>query len=275
MLLPQAHLHAHGVVAPPSTDFILTVETTTPAEDFFLAASYAGGNVYDAMVDWGDGNQTPITAWNDPDLTHTYANAGTYEVRVSGEFKGLQYTGGTADQARKIKSVGNWGQVGFIEMRGFMSNANNIVNNASDAGDFGAVYRMDNAFSNCYVLNPFTDNWNVTDLVGPFGGLFWEARVADCNMRNWDFSGATGMDWMFYNANAFSTAMIDEFLHALYEQRNNFTWGSPAVDIRPAAKPSGEDPPVFNNPPITGTDFIYWLENDPLGEGFNTWSISY
>ena len=46
------------------------------------------GYTYSAVIDWGDGSATSsVTVYNDPDITHTYVNEGTYLILISGTFQ--------------------------------------------------------------------------------------------------------------------------------------------------------------------------------------------
>ena len=54
--------------------FVFTVQTSG-VDDTFTLPIYNGGS-YDFVVDWGDGNNEPITTFDDPGMTHTYAAEG-------------------------------------------------------------------------------------------------------------------------------------------------------------------------------------------------------
>lgn len=70
-----------------------------------------------------------------------------------------------------------------------------------------------------------------------------------------------------------TTSQVDGLLERLYTDRAIFTNASPGLDISgDNAVPSGfyQD----GDPPTTGREFLYELENDPEAEGFNTWNIT-
>lgn len=93
-------------------DFVMVVETTSAGETFKIPA---GSGTYNAAVDWGDGSTSAITASNDPDLTHSYANAGLHTIRVSGTFPYLSFAGG--GDRLKLRHVLQLGNVGWENLR--------------------------------------------------------------------------------------------------------------------------------------------------------------
>jgi len=64
--------------------FRIQCTTTTPGETVTLPT--VSGYTYDAIVYWGDGNQSTITAYNDPDITHLYASTGDHVLEIMGSF---------------------------------------------------------------------------------------------------------------------------------------------------------------------------------------------
>lgn len=90
-------------------DYILEIETLADNEQFELPAQNNG--TYDAVVHWGDGTTSDITAFDDPDLIHTYATAGTYEIRVSGTYRSQRmYSSIGNNRLKRVKQLGemNW-----------------------------------------------------------------------------------------------------------------------------------------------------------------------
>ena len=62
---------------------------------------------YSFDVDWGDGNSDNITAWNQAEVTHTYAASGTYTIEITGTFTGIDFN---VDPLKLIE-IFNWGAV--------------------------------------------------------------------------------------------------------------------------------------------------------------------
>jgi hypothetical protein len=87
---------------PATNELWMTVETTTASESFTIPTVFVAGT-WDATIDWGDGNTSTITAFNDPDFAHTYATAGEYLIKITGQLGIISYNA-NAD-ALKIKAV--------------------------------------------------------------------------------------------------------------------------------------------------------------------------
>ncbi len=59
-------------------------EWTVP-DNTTVTLPHLSGYVYTYFVDWGDGSPRKyVAAYNDPNASHTYAVAGTYEVKIVG-----------------------------------------------------------------------------------------------------------------------------------------------------------------------------------------------
>jgi hypothetical protein len=86
-------------------------------------------------------------------------------------------------------------------------------------------------------------------------------------------SSATNIQKIDYDSCGLLQADVDGMLQALYNSRSIFTYATPALDIAGTnAAPSG----IYQDadPPTTGREYEYELENDPELEGFNKWTIS-
>jgi hypothetical protein len=90
--------------------FKFTINTTLGIGSS-LQLPLPGGQTYNFVVDWGDGNQDTITAYNQAETLHTYASGGIYQVSISGKCGGWRFNNG--GDKFKITSVDQWGDVGF------------------------------------------------------------------------------------------------------------------------------------------------------------------
>ena len=73
-------------------DTRLTGGTGSNNNQFVLPLDVAG--TYNFEVFWGDGSSDTITAYNDAAATHTYANAGIYNVILIGTIQGFRFNDG-------------------------------------------------------------------------------------------------------------------------------------------------------------------------------------
>lgn len=79
--------------------------------------------------------------------------------------------------------------------------------------------------------------------------------------------------YRIYN-NGLSQTDVDGIAESIYNRRADFTYATPLLDIYGSnSTPSG----IYQDgdPPTTGKEYIYEIENDPEIEGFNVWSVTY
>jgi hypothetical protein len=110
---------------------------------------------YNCTVFWGDGSQSTVTAFNDPNISHTYAADGTYNVEIRGICEGWSFSN-TGDKL-KIVSVVDWGDsslfAGFTYLAGGFYGCSNLVsiaNGSIPASGTGVLYDgFDSTFKGC------------------------------------------------------------------------------------------------------------------------------
>ena len=92
-----------------------TIEGTSGVGSFSLPLVESTG--LDAEVDWGDGTTDNITDHTAPEVTHTYASAGTYTIKISGDLLGWQFNDG--GDKLKMGDVEKWGALNISTSGGF------------------------------------------------------------------------------------------------------------------------------------------------------------
>jgi len=132
---------------------------------------------FDCTVDWGDGTPTSsITAYNDGDRTHEYADAGTYQVEIIGKCPAWSFYSVNTSK-NLITDIINWGDSdkfdGFQYLyRGFFD-----CENLKSAGRSGSIGVYGNG------VETFANTWEDCDsLVYIHPGLF------DSQSNAWNFS---------------------------------------------------------------------------------------
>ena len=90
---------------------IITEWTVGASETITLHGQDGGNYLFD--VDWGDGTEDTGLTTNSE--THTYTNAGTYEVRILGQFAGFKFFNATTAEKQQITSFIQWGTETIIE----------------------------------------------------------------------------------------------------------------------------------------------------------------
>ena len=200
--------------------FVMEFTTTGASESITIPCQDVG--TFDAVINWGDGSSSTITAYDDADLTHTYATADTYEVRISGIFPNIYFnnTGTTKD---KLVSVKNLGLVGWEALRNSFLGCDNILEFTIGVTDTSDVIYTDFMFGNLVslttldVTNLNSGNvndvsymfWNLSGLTSPVLGLdTWDIR----NVTN-ALGFMTGI-----SAAGFTTTEYDAFILNCYSQ---------------------------------------------------------
>ena len=107
--------------------FITTWRTDSANQTIIIPV---GGSTAKYSIDWGDNSPagTDITG----DSTHTYREADSYTVSISGGLERFHLDGQQPNAGRLI-SIGQWGDIRWTSMRDAFDGASNMVYNATDA----------------------------------------------------------------------------------------------------------------------------------------------
>jgi surface protein len=192
---------------------------------------------YNFLVDWGDGTQNIITSWNQPEILHTYATAGIYNITMTGLIS--EWSFGDAlfslfvSDSEKLLSISSWGDLQFGTTGAYqyfyqctnldlssvsdlpnLSNTIDLTNcfelctslttiNRSNEWDVSNITRMIATFFNCTNFNSDITTWDVSNVVDT-NAMFSNASAFNQNIGSWDVSNVTNMNNMFENATAFN-----------------------------------------------------------------------
>ena len=159
---------------------------------------------YNFNVDWGDGN---ISNNISESIVHTYAKAGTYTVKITGEYPHIWFEedGGrySIDDKDKLISVDKWGGIQWKSMEGAFAYCENLVINAKDNPDLSLVTNTSRMFQDVKSFNQDIGKWNVSS-VTDMSGMFYGASNFNQDIGNWDVSSVTDMSTMFWDATQFN-----------------------------------------------------------------------
>ena len=150
---------------------------------------------YNFRVDWGDGASEVIT--NAFGADHTYAQAGTYTVTITGRVDSWDFTNGGAD---KIIEVVDLGDVGWRSLEGAFQGCSNLT--SVSGGVLSSVISTEDMFrvsssSSLSTLN--AQGWDVSNVTN-MRYMFRGSSIANLYGGTWDVSSVTNMAYMFENA---------------------------------------------------------------------------
>ena len=192
-----------------TTDFVITVKTDNPgasgANQFTIPCNVALYS-YSYNVNWGDATTSTAVSSN---ITHTYATAGTYTIRISGTFPAIyfndQYSNSWGDRG-KILAVNQWGSsMNWKSFAYAFAWCINLEIVATDLPNLTSVYDMSNMFEGCSHLygNTSLNFWN-TSSVKIMKSMFEGASHFNQDISSWNTSSVKNMSRMFRNAKAFN-----------------------------------------------------------------------
>lgn len=210
------------------------------------------GGTYNFTVNWGDGNNDVITAWNQAQVTHTYVSSGDYTITITGTCSGFAFLG-TGDR-QKLLSITSFGSVILGNYsNGIFNGCTNLnLSAVTDTPDLSTMNTTQYMFANCTSLttvnnmnswdtsnvsvmdqmflfaNLFNQNigsWNVSLCQSMFG-MFDGASSFNQNLNSWDVSGVFSMGQMFYGASNFNGNISSWNVGNVFSMNNMFSFAT-------------------------------------------------
>ena len=232
--------------AQTTQPFITTWQTTVDNEEITIPTSSGRGGPYNYTVDWGDGT---IDTEQTGNATHTYAAAGEYEVKITGDFPQIYFNG--REGSDKIQAVTQWGDIQWKSMQRAFRGCSNLEVNATDAPDLSQVESMSNMFAGATSFNQDISGWDVSK-VTHMGLVFRGATSFNQDISDWDVSKVTSMAGMFAEATSFNQDISDwdvskvTLMETMFRGATSFnqdlgSWTSNAVNRRDMFNGSGLD----------------------------------
>ena len=155
---------------------------------------------YDFLVDWGDGETSEVTSFDDASKSHIYTDAGDYTITITGVCEGFQNaeddgSGGTySNQLIKVLNLGHmeWKDLSYAF-------ANNSSLTEVLGGNTSQVVNMDYMFYGGREVRPDTSGWNTSQVIS-MERMFGYATNAEPDTSGWNTSQVTNMSYMFRSA---------------------------------------------------------------------------
>lgn len=180
---------------------LLSVTTSGSSETFTIPYQADIATDHQYVVDWGD--ETPAGFANQTDLSHTYTNAGTYNLVVIGTISHLTFAG-NASSAAKITRVDQLGQLELTNLEGAFSGATSLT--AFSVGSDpvqSAVQDISAMFSGASALTAVNLSGLSGSAVTSTASLFEGTTVlSNIDLRGFDASNVVNMQHMFKNTGA-------------------------------------------------------------------------
>lgn len=255
LILPLVGAYGSSAAAP-ETDFIMTVQTTGASETFAIVC--VTGGTFDATIDWGDGGGTSaITAYNDADLSHVYATANTYEIRISGSFPNIRFRD-NATHRTKVRTVTNLGDVGWTNLYGAFNGCTGLTSFVAGNTDTSSVTDMGRMFEGCSAMTTCTltgmSTAACTTMRSMFDGV---STLTSLDVTGFNTTLVTDMRYMFQNMNALTSLDVTGFDTVAV---TNFQ-----AQFRYLTNMSGLDPSGFDLTALNSTSGLsQWVESFTL-----------
>ena len=164
--------------------FIFKITTITSPQTFVIPCIAEG--TFNATVDYGDGtgSQT-VTAYNDSNLTHSFATAGQHTITIDGTFPNVRFYDNAASRV--------------------------LVDEVVDLGDLGWA-RFYRAFRDCTNLTAFNAGTADTSSTASMEQMFYNcSSLTSLDLSSFDTSSVNNMSYMFYNCSSLTSLDVTSF----------------------------------------------------------------
>jgi surface protein len=199
-----------------ATAAVMAINTTLVSGGSSGPSSFAlplvSTGTYNFTVDWGDDSTSIITAYNQPEGTHTYAVNGFYTLTITGTLTGWVFAG--AGDVLKLLDISAWGDL-VLDDTGLLANFFQGCANLNISAVTGSPVRagttsLSGCFLGCSLLNsPNIGTWDVS-AVQNMTKMFNSASAFNANLSSWDTSSVTSMTAMFFDASAFNNGDVSD-----------------------------------------------------------------
>ena len=184
------------VVNPFVTQWLLA------AADKTITLPLPAAGTYNFVVDWGDGTTGIVTAYNDADISHTYATEGVKIVSIKGKMTHWSFNNG--GDKLKITDVLSGGSTGLTSLYGGFYGCSNLRFVANDSKWTKDVKDTRYMFGNCTIFNSDISAWDVSSVTNT-GYMFYNCSAFNSEISAWDVSSVKVMNRMFYSCSVFNS----------------------------------------------------------------------
>jgi len=185
-------------------DFVSKWHVTPGYMDIILPLH--SGGVYNFTVDYGDGSgPKTVTAYNDPNATHTYTVAAQYTVIISGTIIGWTFSGNPTN-ASKFDEILQWGDLRLGNTGRNFYYCSNLQVTAVDPLDLTGTTTLSEMFNFCSGMTSiYAENWDTSSITDMYSVFYHCTSLTSVYISSWDVSNVLDMSWMFMFDLALST----------------------------------------------------------------------
>lgn len=171
---------------------MVTTWRTTSSNESITLPLRSGFN-YNFTVDWGDGTAVQtVTSEGSSNKTHTYSNAGDYEVTLTGTAEAW-YFNASGDKDKLIK-VNELGDMGWTDLSYAFSGCTNLT--SFYGGVTNQVTNMRNMFNGLNSATTLDLSKLNTSNVTSMRGMFGNSSFSSLDLSSFDTSKVTTMRYM-------------------------------------------------------------------------------
>gem|GEM_PF-3520571 len=216
----QAAAYGPSANATVSNAYIMTIDTRNVSaaspDDKTVGLALEDWWGYDFKVNWGDGASESYVNGGGSGrvLSHTYATAGVYDVKIydATDFAYFRfcYANNTTGDQLKLVDVKHWGSNQFYRMSFMFARCKNVQISATDAPDLsriitdgGGVNGLRGMFQYAETFNSNINHWDVS-AIKDMSNMFAGAKAFNQPLSTWSVSNVTDMTSMFSDAEAFN-----------------------------------------------------------------------
>ena len=174
---------------------------------------------YNYKVYWGDESTLDNVTGN---ATHTFENAGTYNVKIEGNFPRIDFSIAEATSTRaKVRTIKNWGNIKWTSFhKAFWGCTSLKINETAGIPELTQVTDLSYMFYQCSILDDEGNigDWNISNVTN-LSNMFKKAQNFNQDLSSWDVSKITNMNAMFSEAIKFNNG------------GNPLNWGSKTKNV--------------------------------------------
>jgi surface protein len=222
---------------------------------------------YNMTVDWGDGSSSVITTWNQVAVTHTYAVAGTYTIKIKGVCTGFAFV--NSGDRLKILTITEWGalRLGTNEGSYFYGCNNLTLTTVKDVLDLSVTTNFTSAFRACNAITTINriNEWN-TSVINSMNAVFTSSTLFNSNIGAWNVGNVTTMGSLFASCTAFNNGgsnTINNWNTISVTNMENVFQSAPSFN-----QPIGN----WNTSNVTSMSFMF-IGATAFNQNIGTWNI--